>query len=130
MNAAPATEADLAELAALKERQGDPYPLPSGNLAGAVVVRNGGRVVAGAVAVRAVEIVMVLDHGWASPAWRFEAVKAMQAALERDLTATGIDCAYVWLEPRRARGFGRKLMERLGWSRPTWDCYQRKASDV
>jgi len=71
---------------------------------------------------------MVMDHAWATSAVRWAAVKAMQETLAAPVAADGVDCAYVWLEPRRARGFGRKLMERLGWSRPVWDCYQRKVN--
>jgi hypothetical protein len=117
---------DVAELERLHGRQREPYPFPGRSIADAVVVRDGGAVVAGAVTVRAVEVVLVLDHRWGTPARRWAAVAAMQEQLADMARQAGVDCAYVWLEPRRARGFGRKLMERLGWSRPVWDCYQRK----
>ena len=128
MTVGAASADDVAELEALHGHLQEPFPFPRAGIAEAVVVRDRGSVVAGAVAVRAVEIVMVLDHGWATPARRWAAVKAMQEKLEAAVVASGVDCAYVWLEPRRARGFGRKLMERLGWSRPVWDCYQRKVN--
>lgn len=121
-----ATPDDVAAIHALHAGQDYPLPALDSRLLSAQVVERDGRVVAAVMAVRAAEIVMVLDRETLTPGFRWEAVKALHVAMERQLAELQVDCAYCWIAPQYAKGFRRRLMRLLGWSEPTWRCLQRK----
>lgn len=127
-----ATAADYPAIAALHAAQGIECPLPqpgSGATLAATVVEDGGRIVAALFAVRCAEIVMVLDHAWRTPRLRWTVVEALHGGMERKLRRLKVDSGYCWLAPQFARGFARKLRDRLGWQEPLWKCLQRKVGD-
>lgn len=124
-----ATPADMAAVRALHD--GENYPLPpnDGRLLSVQVAEHEGRVVAAVLAVRAAEIVMVMDRQTISPWFRWLAIKALHRQMEQRLSEMHVDSAYCWLAPQYAKAFGRRLTRLLGWTEPAWRCLQRKVAE-
>lgn len=124
-----AAPADYLAILELHAAQGIECPMPKPDAPSVMalkVVEDEGRIVAAVFAVRAAEIVLAVDHEWRTPRLRWTVIEAMQQALARTLRGMAVDCGYCWLAPPYARGFGRKLQQRLGWTEPVWKCLQRK----
>lgn len=123
-----AAPADVPAIQAL--HAGQQYPLPEFDrtvIAANVAERDGG-VVGAVIAVRAAEIVLVLDRERLTPRFRLETVKALHADMDQRLGALDVDCGYCWLAPEYGRRFGDRLIGELGWSEPTWRCLQKKVT--
>jgi len=122
---------DLPAIWRFHAERGADCPLPEASgrtLLAAQVLEDGGRIIGAVMAARAAEMILTLDHGWRTPRFRWEAVKALHRTMEQRLQGERVDCAYLWLAPPYEKPFGRKLIETFGWNEPLWRCLQKKVS--
>jgi hypothetical protein len=77
-----------------------------------------------AVAARkTVEIYMLGDPKWRTPAWRFGQLRELQDAMHRLLLRLGYQDAHCWIPPAVEKAFGRRLVRDMGWIRSRWATY-------
>jgi hypothetical protein len=79
-----------------------------------------------AVAARkTVEVYMLGDPKWRTPAWRFDVLKLLHEGMHRLLLQKGFTDAHCWIPPVVDKAFGRRLVKQLGWVRSRWQSYCR-----
>jgi len=72
------------------------------------------------------EAYLLLDPKAGTPRQRWEWLRWLHAAAERDAWVRGLEDVHAWLPPEIARKFGRRL-ERLGWVRDDrWTPYCKR----
>lgn len=69
------------------------------------------------------EAYLWLDPDWATPRWRWDVFQQSHEAIRQQLAQKGVEDAHVWLEPSIEKGFGNKLMRKLGWVKHLWASY-------
>jgi hypothetical protein len=84
-------------------------------VAAVVVVDDQDRPVLLAAAHALAEVRLSVDGEWGTPGLREEALRRAHGALREQLQAMGFRRAMALLEPRIARGFGRRLNKLFGW---------------
>jgi hypothetical protein len=124
---------DLDALRRMHASQGFEYPFP--DLADPIfvsklVAENGsGQPVMASLARLTCEMYLLMDRESGregNPRRRWDWLRALHAAGERDLFTRGLDDAHAWLPPTIAKRFGRRL-EALGWVRDdAWTPYCRR----
>lgn len=119
-------QSDWPMLLELFAKQGFTYELPK-NFAVKHVVTNGNDVPVMAILARpTVELYMLLDAEWESPAMRMEALKHIHESVRRELETRGFEDANIWIPPVKEKSFGRRLMKSFGWKKNLWSCYTRR----
>ena len=84
-------------------------------VAAVVVVDDQDKPVLLAAAHALAEVRLSVDGAWGTPGLREEALRRAHGALREELQAMGFGRAMALLEPRIARGFGRRLNKLFGW---------------
>lgn len=121
------SEADLEELRRLHRVEQMPYQFP--NLASPIfltraVLEEDGRLLAAAFLRLTAEAYLLIDGRNGRPRERWRRLLILHEAVRGEAARRGLDDVHCWLPPGIASSFGRRL-NRLGWSRETWDCYSR-----
>ena len=121
------SEADLEELRRIHRAERMPYQFP--DLASPIfltraVLEENGRIAAAAFLRLTAEAYLLIDgsNGRARERWR--RLLILHEAVRGEAARRGLDDVHCWLPPGIASSFGRRL-NRLGWSRETWECYSR-----
>lgn len=114
-------------LRALHEAQGHPYPFPDLNHAefvGILVATDEDDIPVQALAARkTVELFMLGDPKWRTPAWRFNVFAPLHQAMWRAMLALGYTDAHAWLPPSVAKAFGSRLRRSFGWKPSQWQSF-------
>jgi hypothetical protein len=121
---------DRCRLSRLLRRQPFDYERPRlrSLLGGLVYVDEQDQPVMAVTARPTVEIFMLADPDWGTPAMRFEALKALHEAVRLELVRLGYEDGHLWLPPAIEKAFARRLMRSFGWMKNLWGCYFRKTS--
>lgn len=125
-----ATAEDFPRLKELFHAQGFTYEFPKARdiVAKQVICDSfSNEPVLGILARQTVELYMLADRDWRTPAYRFCALDLMHERMRVELEEKGISDAHVWIPPER-KNFGRRLMRDFGWRKNVWDCYSRETS--
>ena len=123
-----ATPDDIPALVGMHNALGSEYPWPDlydGTFMAVQVVESDGTPVMAAMARRTAEAFLLLDPSWATPGFRFEAMRSLEAAAMRRLAELHVNDCHALIPPMVERRFGRRL-EKMGWWHPTWPLYARK----
>ena len=123
----PFEVSDWEAVRKLHEKRGFDFVIPS-NLAEAVVIEDEetGQVVQVVATRETREAYCWVDPDWSTPRWRWDALTQAHEAIRQQLVYKGIEDAHVWLEPSVEKGFGGKLMRKLGWVKNLWPSFSRK----
>lgn len=83
-----------------------------------------GKVRLAAAARITVEVSVLCDSEWLTPAFRLKAFELLHEEMRRELKAKGIEDVHAWLPPQM-KSFARRLCRYFGWGRSAWDSYER-----
>lgn len=115
---------DEPVLRALHEAQGHDYPFPDLNhpqFVGIMVATDENDVPVQAIAARkTVEIYMLGNPNWRTPAWRMKLLVELHGGMHRVLVGLGFTDAHCWLPPAVEKAFGRRLIRDFGWIKSGW----------
>ena len=128
MKVRQAESADFPRIQQLFEQQGFAYQLPDRRefVAGQVVEDEHGVVMA-ILARPTVELYMLADPTWKTPAMRFEALRKIHESMRLELRAKGFHYVHVWIPPQK-KSFVQRLKKSFGWvgdGSPEWTCLTR-----
>src|ERR1700730_1819816 len=122
-------ESDLAQLRAIHAEQGFDYGLPDlGNplFVTKLILAEDGAIVGAALLRLTAEAYLLLDPRGGTPRPRWQGLRALHAAAERDAWQRAREDVHAWLPPPIAKKFGNRLT-RLGWQRDdTWTPYCKR----
>lgn len=104
---------DLAAVRELHSRTPYEFLLPE-VFESAHVMEDEGRIVGMAAAERTAHVFMVIDPRWGSPHQKMELIESFHYPLAADLLASGIQHAFIFVEPRSRRFIQR--LQPLGWA--------------
>lgn len=123
----PFRASDWESVRKLHEQRGFDFAIPK-SLAEAAVIEDEetGQVVQIVATRETREVYLWLDPDWATPRWRWDAFTQAHEVLRLQLLQKGVEDVHVWLEPSIEKGFGRKLMRKLGWVKHLWQSYSLK----
>lgn len=118
---------DEMVLRALHAAQGHSYPFPDINsFVGVLVATDENDVPVMAVAARkTVEIYMLGDPNWRTPAWRMRMFSDLHNAMHAAIKALGFTDSHCWLPPSVEKAFGRRLERDFGWIKEKWNSWCR-----
>jgi hypothetical protein len=127
------TENDLPRIQELHALCGFDYQLPDLAAPSMVVKRmlthDGAIQVAGFLRLTS-EAFLLGNAKWRTPAWRWEALKALHEDIRHKAQILMLDDAHCWVPPELDRAFGRRLVA-LGWERERqWPVYSQKVNNV
>ena len=127
MNVRQCNSADQPRLKELFDSQGFTYQLPSLKefVAAQAVDENG--VVMAILARPTVELYMLSDPSWKTPAMRFEALRKLHESMRLELRGKGFRDVHVWIPPQK-KSFVQRLKKSFGWTgdgSPEWTCLTR-----
>jgi hypothetical protein len=115
---------DEPVLRALHETQGHPYPFPDlshPQFIGILVATDENDVAVQAIAARkTVEVYMLGDPNWRTPAWRFQTFVLLHRQIHKLIFSLGFTDALAFLPPKVVISFGRRLERDLGWVPGKW----------
>jgi hypothetical protein len=118
---------DEPVLRALHEAQGHPYPFPDlshEQFVGIMVATDENDVPVQAIAARkTVEVYMLGDPNWRTPAWRYRVFAQLHIAIHKTVKAQGFTDAHAWLPPRVCKAFGKRLKRDFGWVSSAWQSF-------
>lgn len=118
---------DEPVLRALHEKQGHPYPFPDLNhpqFVGIMVATDENDIPVQAIAARkTVEVYMLGDPNWRTPAWRFDVFAQLHRTLHRMIFAMDFTDAHAFLPPKVCRAFGKRLVRDFGWVPGKWQSF-------
>ena len=74
-----------------------------------------------------VELYLLSDPEWESPAQRFNALRLIHDEMAAELKKLGYNDAEMWIPPE-VSNFSKRLVRSFGWSkmRPKWTCLARQ----
>lgn len=114
-------------LRAIHEAQGHDYPFPDlshSQFVGIMVAADANDVPVQAIAARkTLEIFMLGDPKWRTPAWRLRVFSELQEVLHRAMFSQGFTDAHAFLPPKIARSFGKRLQRDFGWIPSKWQSF-------
>jgi hypothetical protein len=114
-------------LRAIHESQGHPYPFPDlshPQFVGIVVETDENDSPVQAIAARkTVEVYMLGDPNWRTPAWRMRAFYGLHVAIHKLMFSQGFTDAHAFLPPKVAKAFGKRLQRDFGWVESKWKSY-------
>lgn len=120
---------DLPRLQELFNQHGFEYDLPDlSRMLSAKVVESDGAIVQAILARTTVEVYMLGDQQWSTPALRFAALQKIHEAMRQELVIKGIEDVHCWLPPQVAKSFGRRLRHSFGWAKPLWEHMTRSTA--
>ena len=126
MNLRECTVEDESRLLELQQKQGLDYPLPAmAEMLDSSAACDDGEIVLACLARPTVELYLLGDPQWRTPAWRFAALGQVHTDLQNRLRRHKITDAHIWLPPQMARTFGGRLKRSFGWSRAEWTSFMR-----
>lgn len=129
MTIRPYRASDEPILRALHEAQGFDYPFPDlshPQFVGIVVAADENDVPVQAIAARkTVEVYMLGDPNWRTPAWRLRVFAQLHGSIHRLVFSQGFTDAHAFLPPKIARAFGKRLQRNFGWVPSTWQSFCR-----
>lgn len=88
------------------------------------VVEVDGRVVVAAAARLTVEVSVLCDSEWLTPAFRLKAFEVLHEEMRRELKNKGLEDCHAWLPPQM-KNFARRLCKYFGWGKSNWESYER-----
>lgn len=112
-------------LRALHEAQGHEYPFPDlSQFVGILVATDENDLPVQALAARkTIEVYMLGDPNWRTPAWRLSVFQELHGAMHRFMLSLGFTDAHVWIPPKVAKAFGRRLERDFGWIPSRWKSF-------
>lgn len=117
---------DLPRLQELFNQHGFAYDLPDlSRMLSAKVVEADGAIVQAILARTTVEMYMLGDRQWATPALRFAALQKVHEAMRQELVTKGIEDVHAFLPPSIAKSFSSRLMRSFHWTKPLWTALTR-----
>lgn len=127
MKIRPIESSDFPRIQEFFERQGFSYQLPDrGEFVAGQVIDDNGAVMA-ILARPTVELYMLSDPDWATPAMRFEALRKIHESMRLELRAKGFRDVHIWVPPQK-KSFVQRLKKSFGWTgdgSPEWTCLTR-----
>lgn len=127
MRIRPLESADYPRIQELFEQQGFKYSLPDRReFVAAMAVEDDGVVMA-ILARPTVELYMLADANWKTPAMRFEALRKIHESMRLELHGKGFRDVHVWVPPQK-KSFVQRLKKSFGWvgdGSPEWTCLTR-----
>lgn len=118
---------DEPVLRALHEAQGHSYPFPDLNhpqFVGIVVATDENDIPVQAIAARkTVEVYMLGDPNWRTPAWRFSIFIQLHTAIHKLMWSLGFTDAHAFLPPKVCKAFGKRLERDFGWLPSGWKSF-------
>jgi hypothetical protein len=88
------------------------------------VVEDDGTVVVAAAARLTVEVSVLCDAEWLTPAFRLKAFELLHEEMRRELKDKGLEDCHAWIPPQM-KNFARRLMRSFGWGKSNWESYER-----
>lgn len=116
----------MPRLQELFEKHGFDYELPS--LSGmliAQVVEDEGVIVQAILARPTVEMYMLGDQHWKTPAFRMAALTRIHESVRLALVRQGVEDVHAFLPPEIAKSFASRLMRSFHWTKPLWTALTR-----
>lgn len=118
--------ADVPRLQELFERHGFDYTLPAlAEMLVAEVVEDKGVIVQAILARPTVEMYMLGDSTWKTPALRMAALRKIHESVRLALVEKGIEDVHAFLPPTVAKSFASRLMRSFHWTKPLWTALTR-----
>lgn len=116
---------DEVVLRLLHEKQGHNYPFPDVNsFVGVLVATDENDVPVMAIAARkTVEIFMLGDPNWRTPAWRMRVFADLHSGMHAAMKSLGFIDVHCWIPPSVEKAFGRRLQKDFGWVKSTWQSF-------
>lgn len=116
---------DEIVLRTLHATQGHNYSFPDLNsFVGVLVATDENDVAVMALAARkTVEIFMLGDPRWRTPAWRMRLFADLHGAMHAAMLSMGFTDSHCWLPPSVEKAFGRRLQKDFGWVKSTWQSF-------
>lgn len=125
MNVRPLRQSDVPRLHELFLAQNIDYEFPPiEKLLVHVLVDDKDEPIMAVAARKTAELYLLCDPGWRTPAWRWEALLKLHEAVRKELERQDYDDVHIWIPPQ-LKSFGKRLMRKLGWSKPLWECFSR-----
>lgn len=75
---------------------------------------------------RTVEMMLVVDSSWSSPATRWASLKMLFAETMKRLFSLGYRSNYCWVLEKNVKAYGRRLRS-LGWMKTLGTCFELRA---
>jgi hypothetical protein len=72
---------------------------------------------------KTVEVYMLGDPKWRTPAWRFNVLRELQQAMHDLLFRLGYKDAHCWVPLAVEKAFGRRLVRDMGWVKSRWTTF-------
>lgn len=121
----PYRPTDEPVLRALHAAQGHDYPFPDlSQFVGVMVATDENDVPVQAIAARkTIEVFMLGDPNWRTPAWRMRMLCELQREIHKQMFALGYTDAHAFLPPKVARAFGKRLQRDFGWVPSRWQSF-------
>jgi len=114
---------DEPYLKAIHEKRGYKFDIPD-ELAECVVVEDEAGIPRQILGTRVIrEAYVWVDPDWATPHWRWHALKDGTDRLRAYLASKGITDFFVSVPPQIAKSFGRRLVKSLGFVKHQWECF-------
>jgi len=118
---------DFIRLKELHSKSGLDYELPNPD-SPLMLLRNvvtDGEVQAAAFARKTVEVYLIVNREWRTPAWRLRAIGELAKEMECGAKKLGLEDAWCWLPSQLEKTFGRRLLA-SGWQKQDWRTYSRR----
>ncbi len=123
----PYRPSDEPILRALHEAQGFDYPFPDLShvqFIGIVVFCDENDIPVQAIAARkTVEVYLLSNPNWRTPAWRMNVFCQLQLVIHQFLFSQGFTDVHAFLPPKIAKAFGKRLRRDFGWIPSTWQSF-------
>lgn len=123
----PYEPSDESALRALHEAQGHPYPFPDLShpqfVAIMVATDENDNPVQAIAARKTIEVYMLGDQNWRTPAWRYSIFAQLHFAVHQAIFSQGFTDAHAWLPPKVCKAFGRRLQRDFGWIPSKWQSF-------
>lgn len=113
---------DLRHLKAMYEKMGVGYEffIPDCTSLVQVVVDENDIPVMALIGKPELNLFMLIDRDWGTPAKRSEAFREIHESMRREALSRGYTIANAWIPDELVKSFGRKLMKSFGWAQNLW----------